>query len=65
MAAADVFPPVILDRSEVRDGPVTALVLRCGGEIDSFNARELETAVGESLAELAAAAAGSAASTGA
>ena len=31
-------------------------MLRCGGEIDSLNAHQLETAVGDGLAEIASAA---------
>ena len=47
--------PVVLGRSAVRDGSLDGLVLRCGGEIDAFNASQLQTAVGDELAQLAAA----------
>lgn len=46
---ASVPGPVVVDRAEVGDGLVSALVLRCAGEIDSFNAHELAAAVGDGL----------------
>ena len=49
MSAPLAFPAVVLDRTEVDDGPIRALVLRCGGEIDSFNAHQLATAVSDGL----------------
>ncbi len=55
MTAPDFSPPVIVERSLVRDGSLSGLVLRCAGEIDSFNAGQLQTAVRDELARLAAA----------
>ena len=53
MTATDVPPDVVLDRTEVYDGTVSALVLRCGGEIDSLNAPELAAAVKDGLTRAA------------
>jgi anti-sigma B factor antagonist len=49
VSAPHVFPAVVLDRTQVDDGLVRALVLRCGGEIDSFNAHQLAAAVSDGL----------------
>ena len=43
-------PAVVLERTEIDDGPVPALVLRCGGEIDSFNSHQLSDALGDGVA---------------
>ena len=55
MSAPADLPAVILGRTEVSNGPVSALVLRCGGEIDSFNAHQLAEAVTDGLARMDAA----------
>ena len=44
--------PTVLDRHEVREGPVSALVLRCAGEIDSLNAHDLTVAVTDGLTHM-------------
>lgn len=52
MTATGTPPPVVVHRTQVHDGTVSALVLRCQGEIDSLNAHELRSAVADGLTRL-------------
>lgn len=52
MTATGAPSTVVLDRTEIHDDGVSALVLRCGGEIDSLNAPALTAAIVEGLTRI-------------